>query len=146
MAYWTGRNIFETDAGTGGHGGSCTCPDGQVYQVGDNGDSCGSLACIGGTSGQCNQDAGAWSGNKVSCNVGDAQWKYHITSHRNQQLEDSDGTVGLSSDTGGWQQWSISSVLSEAPSVDEITDMGAGTSIANVGDGFRGSPNARPFS
>ena len=27
----------------GGWGGSCTCPDGQVYQVGDEHNHCGSL-------------------------------------------------------------------------------------------------------
>ena len=35
----------------GGWGGSCTCPNGNVYQVADNWDSCGSLACVGGISG-----------------------------------------------------------------------------------------------
>ena len=29
-------------------GGECTCPDGQMYLVGDNLDLCGSLACAGG--------------------------------------------------------------------------------------------------
>ena len=29
-------------------GGECTCPDGEVYLVGDNLDLCGSLACAGG--------------------------------------------------------------------------------------------------
>ena len=63
----TDRNAFETDPGTGGWGGACTCPNGQVYQVGDNNDSCGSLACFGGTSGPCNKQTGTWSGNKVIC-------------------------------------------------------------------------------
>lgn len=62
-----GGNLFEENAGTGGHGGSCTCPDGQVYQVGDNGNSCGSLACFGGVSGPCNGRSGPWSGNRVIC-------------------------------------------------------------------------------
>ena len=50
-------------------GGSCTCPDGQVYQVGDGGDFCGSLACEGGKSGKCNKAEGAWSAKqaKVTC-------------------------------------------------------------------------------
>merc|ERR1719150_3021072 len=51
----------------GAWGGSCTCPDGQVYAVSDNDDACGSLACVGGVSGQCNQYAGSWSYNKVIC-------------------------------------------------------------------------------
>jgi hypothetical protein len=48
-------------------GGSCTCPDGQVYQVSDNGDGCGSLACEGGISGECNRKSGWWSMRKVTC-------------------------------------------------------------------------------
>lgn len=60
-------NNFVTDAGTGGHGGSCTCPNGEVYQVGDNGDNCATLACINGVSGTCNAEGGDWSGNKVTC-------------------------------------------------------------------------------
>ena len=62
-----GENKFETNAGTGAHGGTCTCPDGQQYQVGDEMNGCGSLACIGGTSGACNRAAGAWSNNKATC-------------------------------------------------------------------------------
>lgn len=32
----------------GGWGGLCKCPSGRVYEVGDNYDSCGSVACVGG--------------------------------------------------------------------------------------------------
>lgn len=61
-------NIVEEKAHrVGGWGGSCTCPDGSVYQVGDNVDGCGSLACIGGVSGTCNRRHGAWSRRKVTC-------------------------------------------------------------------------------
>jgi len=61
-------NIVEENApGVGGWGGSCTCPDGSVYQVGDNFDSCGSLACVGGVSGTCNRRHGEWSRRKVTC-------------------------------------------------------------------------------
>ena len=59
-------NTFVT-VGGGGYGGACTCPDGTVYQVGDNGDACGSLACVGGVSGACNAFNGDWTGNKVTC-------------------------------------------------------------------------------
>ena len=51
-------------------GGTCTCPDGQQYQVGDNGNFCGSLACTGGVSGACHKnDKGPWAANrqKVTC-------------------------------------------------------------------------------
>merc|ERR1719433_2557463 len=61
-------NVVEENAvGVGGWGGSCTCPDGSVYQVGDNKDRCGSLACFGGVSGTCNRFRGEWSSRKVTC-------------------------------------------------------------------------------
>jgi len=60
------KNIIEENA-AGGWGGSCTCPDGSVYLVGDNFDGCDSLACFGGVSGTCNKEYGFWSGTKVSC-------------------------------------------------------------------------------
>jgi len=55
------------NARVGGWGGSCTCPNGEVYQVGDNVDYCRSLACVGGTSGHCNKKFGPWSRRKVIC-------------------------------------------------------------------------------
>lgn len=61
-------NEYEYDPGVaGGWGGSCTCPDGQIYQVGDNRNGCISLACNGGSSGGCNRLSGAWSGYRVTC-------------------------------------------------------------------------------
>ena len=52
--YSGGSNKRETGvSGVGSWGGSCKCPDGQEYLVGDNIDSCKSLACIGGVSGTC---------------------------------------------------------------------------------------------
>ena len=52
----------------GGWGGFCTCPDGQVYGVGDNNDACRTLACYGGRSSTCFKSVGGpWSGNKVNC-------------------------------------------------------------------------------
>jgi hypothetical protein len=48
-------------------GGTCTCPDGEVYLVGDNSDQCKTLACEGGVSGHCNMFIGLWSFRKVSC-------------------------------------------------------------------------------
>ena len=62
----------ETDyvnAGVGGWGGTCTCPDGQVYQVGDTG-GCNSIACYGGISGTCSRTPAAdfpnWRGSGMS--------------------------------------------------------------------------------
>ena len=61
-------NVLEENAdGVGGWGGECRCPDGQTYHVGDNGDSCGSLACVGGEMINCNKNDGAWSKRKVIC-------------------------------------------------------------------------------
>ena len=62
--------------GTGEWGGSCTCPDGQTYQVGDLwGNSanstakgeCNALACYGGLAGECHRTAGPWSKKSVTC-------------------------------------------------------------------------------
>ena len=52
-------DILPTSSGewaTGNFGGTCTCPNGQTYDVGDNNDACGSLACEGGVSGTCNRE------------------------------------------------------------------------------------------
>jgi len=54
----------------GGWGGSCTCGDGETYQVGDNNDGCGSLACVGGTSGICKEVDGPGAGVRVTCGNG----------------------------------------------------------------------------
>merc|ERR1712032_304507 len=43
-----GMNVVTENApDVGDWGGSCTCPDGQVYQVGDLHNECGSIACSG---------------------------------------------------------------------------------------------------
>jgi hypothetical protein len=64
--------VIENAPGVGQNGGQCTCPDGSKYFVGDNGDSCETLACIGGESGKCNMGKGEWSGKKVVCGTGEA--------------------------------------------------------------------------
>ena len=57
--------------GTGEWGGSCTCPDGQTYQVGDlwgkEKGGCDALACHGGLAGECHRSAGPWSKKSVTC-------------------------------------------------------------------------------
>merc|ERR1712217_1008965 len=60
------KNVV-TEGAAGGWGGSCTCPDGQIYEVGDNNDACESLACTGGKSGKCNRHEGSWSFRSVTC-------------------------------------------------------------------------------
>ena len=64
------RNVLEEGV-AGEWGGSCKCPDGKVYLVGDNMDGCGSLACVGGVSGPCNHyKAKQWNGRRVTCSLG----------------------------------------------------------------------------
>jgi hypothetical protein len=58
--------------GVGGWGGLCTCPDGQSYRVGDNTDSCRTLACIGGTAGSCSSNNPGGGGVRVTC--GGVRW------------------------------------------------------------------------
>ena len=62
-------NVIDWTMGTpiGVWGGSCTCPDGRIYQVGDEGNMCWSVACEGGVQGECNEDEGGWSFRKVVC-------------------------------------------------------------------------------
>ena len=63
----TGNLVEENANGVGGWGGTCECPDGSRYEVGDDGDSCGSLSCVHGTKINCNMNHGAWSHRKVTC-------------------------------------------------------------------------------
>lgn len=49
-------------------GGTCICPDGRAYEVGDEGNMCGSIACHGGTQLNCNHKEGMWSFREVFCN------------------------------------------------------------------------------
>mmetsp|Transcript_23478 Transcript_23478/g.64687 ORF Transcript_23478/g.64687 Transcript_23478/m.64687 type:complete len:839 (-) Transcript_23478:2234-4750(-) len=64
-------NILETNvADVGEWGGTCTCPNGNVYNVGDNNDGCGSLACIGGIPGVCGQNNPGGAYRRVTCGVG----------------------------------------------------------------------------
>jgi hypothetical protein len=66
-----GPNVVQVFASTTSqvseYGGTCTCPDGSIYQVADNNDNCGSLACVGGNSGSCTVSPGPWSFRKVIC-------------------------------------------------------------------------------
>jgi hypothetical protein len=76
QATYAPEDVFETDyENIGSYGGTCTCPNGGVYQVGvyqDGGtsgeDSCdGGLACIGGESGGCSSNNPGGMGVKVNC-------------------------------------------------------------------------------
>jgi hypothetical protein len=69
-----GNNHYRA-AGVSGNGGTCTCPDGQTYQVGSDDDlpyTCEELACHGGEAkglaGACRQNgAGSYSTYAVDC-------------------------------------------------------------------------------
>ena len=65
---FTGNLVEENANGVGGWGGTCECPDGSRYKVGDNIDSCETLACVHGTKIDCNRHDGSWSRKKVTCN------------------------------------------------------------------------------
>ena len=68
-----GINVRETSAnGVGGWGGTCTCPDGEVYQVGSP-DGCTSLACINGVSGTCSSTNPGGAGVRVTCAPANSQ-------------------------------------------------------------------------
>ena len=62
------ETVYE-NVGVGGWGGTCTCPDGQVYQVGDTG-GCNGIACYGGVAGTCSRNPNAdfpnWQGSGMS--------------------------------------------------------------------------------
>ena len=63
-----GGAMIATSSDVGGWGGSCTCPDGTEHFAGDNRDDCGSLACIGGTAGECHREFdGRWRNKRVTC-------------------------------------------------------------------------------
>lgn len=65
--YREGLDTNRVGTAKGGWGGSCTCPDGQVYQVSDNDSGGKELACYGGVSGKINRFSGPWSGKSVTC-------------------------------------------------------------------------------
>ena len=63
------NKVTEDAEDAGGWGGDCTCPDGQLYQVGDKDFGGKELACIGGKAGKINEKNGAWSHRKVVCSA-----------------------------------------------------------------------------
>ena len=68
MIFIASENIVEENApGVGSMGGTCRCPDGLTYAVGDNRDDCASLACPNGETISCNRHEGVWSHRKVTC-------------------------------------------------------------------------------
>ena len=70
------NRVLENRQDVGVWGGTCTCPDGEVYLVGDRNNQCGSLACYGGLSGPCNHYVSTWAHRKVIC-VGGSRSFFH---------------------------------------------------------------------
>ena len=60
------NTVEENAPGVGTMGGTCTCDDGQVYQVGSS-DDCASLECIDGMSGACSPNNPGGAGVRVTC-------------------------------------------------------------------------------
>ena len=61
------NQVFENWVGAGTFGGTCTCPDGEVYLVGDEKNACGSLSCVNGEPGLCNHYESSWKHRRVVC-------------------------------------------------------------------------------
>ena len=65
--------VIKNAPGVGGWGGYCTCPSGGRYGVGDENNGCGSIACDGGTSGECFKFVNiSWTLTRVICAPGAA--------------------------------------------------------------------------
>eukprot|EP00966_Prymnesium_polylepis_P324921 7380920-Prymnesium_polylepis.1 len=63
-----GKNVrIENDGSVGVWGGTCTCPDGQVYLVGDENNACATMACENGVAGLCNHYFSLWAHRRVKC-------------------------------------------------------------------------------
>jgi FAD binding domain len=65
----TNQHVYVGFPEVGDWGGTCTCPNGSVYRVGDNGDACSSLACIGGVAGTCSEANAGGEGYRVICDT-----------------------------------------------------------------------------
>ena len=126
--------ITERAPGVGGWGGSCTCPNGQVYQTGDNEDACNSLACVGGIAGPCQKTDGVWSNRKVNCNNPILEMKAsdsaHFISHPGGSLR----LVGLNLRKGSGTKGGSISVIGSTDMLAHLTVLscilnGAGISL-----------------
>lgn len=74
-------NIYFREQSIGGWGGTCTCPDGQTYQVGDRHDNCRTMVCIGGTASSCSQsELPERKGRGVICGFKEVQDRYQYNS------------------------------------------------------------------
>ena len=61
-------NIVEENVPeVGGWSGTCKCPNGEEYKVGDYHNACASIACIGGVSSGCNRNDRTGLNRRVTC-------------------------------------------------------------------------------
>ena len=81
-------NVVDWTMGTpiGVWGGTCTCPDGRVYLVGDEGNMCASVGCDGGIQGDCPGGETEGAFRKVVC----APVVEHSNASHNEIIEDDD--------------------------------------------------------
>lgn len=74
--------VVKNDKNAGGWSGTCKCPDGESYKVGDKHTGCRALACEGGVSSECNRNDSSGKYTKVICsnvNQHANYWKKKIT-------------------------------------------------------------------
>jgi hypothetical protein len=84
------RNSHEATELSLCRGATARSPDGRVYQVGDEGNLCGSVACDGGIQGACPGGETEGAFRKVIC----APAKQHSATSRNIVIQN-DETVGV---------------------------------------------------
>lgn len=94
-SYREGLEVNKVGTAKGGWGGSCTCPDGQVYQVSDNNTYGKELACYGGVTGKVNRFSGPWSGKSVTCapKVEEPALKDYVEHSENTKLPEQEPTT-----------------------------------------------------
>lgn len=103
-----GENMYTRADGVGEWGGECTCPNGQTYEVGDNIDGCGSLACYGGVVSKACSRGGikdTSAGFQVHCAPSDLSSGFESGSGSHE--DGSSPGSGLSAFVRGKQQWPI---------------------------------------
>lgn len=87
--------VYVGQPNVGGWGGLCKCPSGKIYEVGDNNDGCGSLACVGGTVAKECGDGGisrARAGWRVKCGADTSDADIHSTAPQSEHTEQPDST------------------------------------------------------
>lgn len=100
-----GVNVYTRSDGVGGWGGECMCPNGETYEVGNNSDGCGSLACYGGVvSKACSHDGikDTFAGFQVNCAPPDLS--SGVESGSGSHEDGSSPGLGLSAFVRGRQQ------------------------------------------